>query len=88
MSDFVLPRCPHCACEMSKVSMPEESTWTSEYQYVCFNDTCPYFVKGWDWMMETNQVHASFRHRLDPITGHSGPIAVWSQKALRNYIIE
>ena len=30
----------------------------------------------------------SYRHRYDPSTGESGPVAVWSSQALRSGIIE
>jgi hypothetical protein len=39
-------------------------------------------------MMERQAVSASYRHMLDPDTGWTGPIPVWSAKALRDGIIE
>jgi hypothetical protein len=80
--------CPYCGTRMKKWRTPPSSTWTSEYQFVCFNDACPYFVQGWQWMMEQMQVKASYRHRYNPENGSSGPLPVWSYEALKNEIMD
>ena len=72
---------------MEKWALPEASTWDEEFNYVCFNDECPYFVRGWEWMKEQYKSHASYRHCVDPRTGHSRPLPVWSNTALKNEII-
>lgn len=88
MSENHILFCPHCGEEMRKWRTPPASTWGTEFQYVCFNDDCPYFVRGWEWMMQQNNAHASYRRRYNPATGESGPIPVWSYDALKNDIIE
>ena len=80
-------RCPHCDETLTKWENPELNSWSGEYQYVCFNDECPYFKRGWDWMREQFKVTASYRYRFDPDTGERGPLPVWSKSALRTSIL-
>ena len=80
--------CPHCNVELKKWRCPPESSWGVEYQFVCFNDECSYFVEGWQWMKEKYNQKASYRYRFNPENNESGPIPVWSNDALKDSIID
>ena len=79
--------CPHCQAPLVRWENPPLACWSGPFQFVCFNDDCPYYVRGWTWMREQYNVHASYRHRLDPATGETGPLPVWSADALRSGIL-
>lgn len=81
------PLCSHCGEPMKKMSLPDEAGFDCDFLYVCFNDECSYFVKGWEWMKSHYEVRSSYRNRIDPLTGKENPLPVWSRDALKNRII-
>jgi hypothetical protein len=82
------PTCPHCGSTLKKWLVPDKATWDEEYFRVCFNDDCPYYKEGWDWMKEQYSQNASYRYTLNPRTGASLQIPVWSAAATREMIVE
>ncbi len=80
-------KCPHCQSTLLAWRAPAESSWGPQVQFVCFSDECPYYVAGWDWMMEKFNVRASYRHRYDPEAKAGGPLPVWAPDAHRNAIV-
>lgn len=87
MAKASLTECPHCGTKLVRWENPPLGSWGEGFQLVCFNDECPYFVRGWDWMNERYAVKASYRFRCDPATGETGPLPVWSKSALRESIL-
>jgi len=47
-----------------------------ELRYVCFNDECGYYVRGWAFIEEHYKTKASYRHMLDPQSGQTMPLRV------------
>jgi len=80
--------CPYCDKPLSKWLASPDSSWGPEPQLVCFNDECPYYVQGWEWMQRQFQQKVSYRYRYHPITGEAGPLPVYSPDALKSGIIE
>ncbi|HXX37964.1 MAG TPA: ogr/Delta-like zinc finger family protein [bacterium] len=88
MERIIPTRCPYCQSEMKAWVPPEVASWTEPFHLVCFNDDCPYYVRGWAWMESRYNVKASYRYRVDPSTGEAGPLPVWSKDAMRNRILQ
>ena len=84
-------RCPHCGEKMRKWAVPDnpfEVTWDNEFMYICFNDACPYYVRGWDFMHREGNRGSSYRLMYNPEKDCCMPIPVPTPKALRESIIE
>ncbi len=80
--------CPHCGSRLKKWRVPGEATWSEEFFRVCFNDKCSYYKNGWKWMKEQYNQEGSYRFMINPTTGASSMIPVWSDEATREMIVE
>ena len=48
-------QCPYCGDRLRKYEVPHSAFeidywYEADHLYICFNDECPYFVRGWEWM--------------------------------------
>jgi SAM-dependent methyltransferase len=83
--------CPYCGEKMLKWAVPENpfsQTWDNEFMYICFNDDCPYYVRGWDHMAREVQKSISYRLMYNPERDYCLPIPVPTPFALREGIVE
>lgn len=84
-------QCPYCDSKLKKWEVPDNpfcQTWDNDFMYICFNDECPYFVRGWDRMhRDTNQT-MSYRLMYNPEKDRCMPIPVPTHLALKDGIIE
>ncbi len=65
------PNCPHCDIEMTLWEVPpinfsDGLGWGSPYLFVCFNDDCSSYKKGWDHLQKTMETPASYRCYVEP----------------------
>jgi hypothetical protein len=87
------PKCPHCSQEMSVWEVPPFSFgdglgWGVPYLYLCFNDDCPLFQRGWDHIQETYAHKASYRCMNYPGTQQFELMPVFSDMGGRGQIID
>ena len=40
--------CPHCDQELLAFELPDAASFEAEFHLACFNDECPYYVRGWE----------------------------------------
>jgi hypothetical protein len=65
------PHCPHCETDMTLWEVPpinfsDGLGWGTPYLFVCFNDECPSYKKGWEHLVETMEAPASYRCYVEP----------------------
>jgi SAM-dependent methyltransferase len=83
--------CPYCGEKLSKWDVPENpfyATWENDHLYICFNDRCDYYVRGWDYMFRNGYGLCSYRFMYDHVNDSCHPVPVQSQKALKEGIVE
>jgi SAM-dependent methyltransferase len=82
--------CPHCGEKLRKWAVPENPftcTWDNDFMYICFNDGCPYYVGGWDFMIKEGN-SGSYRLMYNPVKDTCTPVPVPTPRALRESIID
>jgi hypothetical protein len=65
------PHCPHCEMEMTLWEVPpinfsDGLGWGTPYLFICFNDDCSSYKKGWDHLQDTMEAPASYRCINEP----------------------
>jgi SAM-dependent methyltransferase len=82
--------CPYCASRLKKWEVPQTpfTEYDSEFMYVCFDDQCPFLVRGWDTMSSQGNHGFSCRFMYDPARDVCLSVPVPSLRALRESIVE
>ncbi len=83
--------CPYCGDPLRKWTVPDNpfcQTWDNDHMFICFNDACPYYVRGWDRMDEEGNRGMSYRLMYNPVKDRCSPIPVPSPMALREGVVE
>jgi SAM-dependent methyltransferase len=83
-------RCPYCGERLKKWAIPQTpfTEWNREFMYVCFNDACPYLLRGWKVMDVQGNRGMSYRCMYNPDTDRCMPIPVPSIQALKEGILD
>ena len=82
--------CPHCNEGLLKWELPQNpfTQWDMEFLFVCFNDTCPFLVRGWEVMYRQGNMGMSYRFAYNPDRDQCMSVPVPSLHALKEGIVE
>jgi hypothetical protein len=78
------PTCPHCQQVMEQMDS-RFLDWDSPFLWVCYNNDCSLFKKGWDHMMENFGQLVSYRCMIHPANGEKGVIPAFSHQYLHDH---
>jgi len=81
--------CPYCEQPLSKFEVPLSPfcEWSSEYMYICFNNDCPYLIRGWDVMAAQGNPGFSYRLMYNPDLNRCMPVPLPSTRAERTTLV-
>jgi SAM-dependent methyltransferase len=81
--------CPYCGQRMQKWAVPQGpfTEWDNDFMYICFNDACPYLVRGWEVMGRQGNTGISYRCMYYPERDVCMPVPIFSLQALRESIV-
>jgi len=81
--EMAKPHCPHCEEEMRIWEVPPINVgdglgWGEPYLFLCFNDDCELYKRGWDDLVENFAQTASYRCFCYPSSGKFEVMPVFS----------
>jgi len=81
--------CPYCQEHLTKWKVPDDPCidWPNDHLYLCFNDSCPFLVRGWRQMWNQGVVGTSYRYLFNPATGRSTTVPIRGLTDLRPGIV-
>ena len=88
-----IPDCPHCeqklsCCEAPPIHIGDGLGWGSEILYICLNDHCSLFLKGWEQIELKFGHHASYRYMQLPDSKESNVMMVGNADAFKASVVD
>ena len=82
--------CPYCDSQLTKWAVPQTpfTEYDTEFMYICFEDSCPFLVRGWEALSRQGNHGFSCRFMYDPDRDVCLSVPVPSLRALRESIVE
>jgi len=84
--------CPNCGqkmpcCQAPPIHVGDGLGWGSEYLFICLNDDCPLFVRGWQYCESEYGRCASYRYMELPGSKESNVMMVAGKNAFKGSIV-
>jgi hypothetical protein len=84
--------CPHCkqtlsCCEAPPIHVGDGLGWGSEVMFICLNDECSLFLRGWDQIETKYGHHASYRYMELPGSPEGNLMMVGNADAFKACVI-
>ncbi|MDX9834968.1 MAG: zinc ribbon domain-containing protein [Desulfobulbus sp.] len=85
--------CPHCSTELTLCHSPAVHVgdglgWGSEYLFICLNDNCSLFAKGWDYIADQYGHVGSYRFMKVPNSKENYSMMVVGKDAFTGSIVD
>ena len=85
--------CPHCKetmylCEAPPIHVGDGLGWGSDVLFICLNDGCSLFLKGWDQIEKQYGHHASYRYMELPGSPEGNCMMVGNAEAFTGCVVD
>lgn len=85
--------CPHCdtklfACEAPQVHVGDGLGWGSDVLFICLNDHCSLFLKGWAHIENQYGHRASYRYMELPSSKEANVMMVGNKDAFKASVVD
>lgn len=85
--------CPHCqqkmaCCEAPQIHVGDGLGWGSDVMFICLNDECSLFIRGWEHLDGQYGHRASYRYMELPGSKESNVMMVGTKDAFKGNVID
>ncbi len=85
--------CPHCKetmslCEAPPIHVGDGLGWGSDVLFICLNDSCNLFLRGWDQIEKQYGHHASYRYMELPGSPEGNCMMVGNADAFKACVVD
>lgn len=85
--------CPHCnqkmiCCEAPQIHVGDGLGWGADVLFICLNDYCSLFLKGWQHIENQYGHHASYRYMELPGSKEANVMMVGNKQAFTGSVVD